>query len=107
MIRTLSPREAEALIAQGGLDVVDVRDPFDWSGGHIAGSRVVPLAELAADPRGALPRDGVLFVCARGIRSLKAAQAAEAAGLERLYSVEGGTIGWAEAGLPLVAGGSP
>jgi rhodanese-related sulfurtransferase len=46
----------------------------------------------------------VVFVCARGIRSLRAAQAAQAAGLERLYSVEGGTIGWSEAGLPLVAG---
>jgi rhodanese-related sulfurtransferase len=51
-----------------------------------------------------LPRDGVVFVCAKGVRSLTAARAAEAVGLQRLYSLEGGTSAWAGAGLPLVAG---
>jgi rhodanese-related sulfurtransferase len=104
MIRTLSPQEAADLIARGDLDVVDVREPREWSSGHLPRARLVPLGELTADPRAALPRDGVIFVCAKGGRSLKAAQAAEAAGLVHLYNLEGGTAGWSGVGLPLVGG---
>jgi rhodanese-related sulfurtransferase len=104
MIRSLTPHEARALIEEGELDVVDVRGPTEWSKGHIPRARSVPLDVVTADPRGALPRDGVVFVCARGIRSATAARAAEAAGLERLYNLEGGTLGWSGAGLPLVPG---
>ena len=43
MVRTLAPREAEALIAAGDLDVIDVRDPRDWASGHVPGARSVPL----------------------------------------------------------------
>ncbi len=106
MIQTITPTEAEALIAQGDVDVVDVRDPRDWSSGHLPRARTVPLAQLTADPRSSLPRDGVVFVCARGVRSLTAAKAAAAVGFERVFSVEGGTLGWSGAGLPLVSEGA-
>lgn len=105
MIRTLAPQDAAALIGQGTLDVVDVRGTAEWSAGHIPQARSVPLDAITAAPRAVLPRDGVIFVCARGVRSLKAAQAAEAAGLRDLYSVEGGTLGWSAAGLGLVSEG--
>jgi len=105
MIRTVTPLEAEALLHQEDLDVVDVRDPRDWAAGHIPRARPLPLGEITANARTALPHDGVLFVCARGVRSLTAAKAAEAIGFERLYSIEGGTLGWSAAGLPLVSEG--
>ena len=104
MVRTLKPQDADALIARADLDVVDVRDAREWSRGHIPRARPVPLAELEKNPRTALPRDGVVFVCARGVRSLTAARIAEAIGLTELYSVDGGTVGWAGAGLPVVQG---
>jgi rhodanese-related sulfurtransferase len=104
MIQPLTPQQAAALIERGELDVVDVRGPSEWSSGHVPHARSVPLAELATDPRGALPRDGVIFICAKGLRSLTAARVAEAAGLRQLYNLEGGTLGWIGAGLPLVAG---
>ncbi|HVP67992.1 MAG TPA: rhodanese-like domain-containing protein [Anaeromyxobacteraceae bacterium] len=105
MIRTVTPLEAEALLSREDLDVVDVRDPRDWAAGHIPRARPLPLAEITADAKSALPRDGVVFVCAKGIRSLTAAKAAEAIGLQRLYSIEGGTLGWGSAGLQLVSEG--
>jgi rhodanese-related sulfurtransferase len=102
MIQVLSPKQAESLIIEGKYDVVDVREPNEWSTGHIANSRLVPLGELRSKPRDVLPRDGVIFVCARGVRSMTAAKIAESVGLSQLYSVDGGTYGWASAGLPLV-----
>ncbi len=102
MIQTLTPRQAQELIAQGDVDVVDVRELNEWHGGHIAGARHVPLAQLRANPMAALPRDGVIFVCAAGVRSETAARVAHSHGLTRLYNLSGGTRGWDKAGLPLV-----
>ena len=102
MIQTLSPQEAETLISRGDFDVIDVREPREWSTGHVPHARLVPLAELKAKPQDALPRGGVIFVCAKGVRSLTAAKVAESVGLTNLFNLEGGTNGWISAGLPLV-----
>lgn len=104
MIHSLSPQEAEPLIAGGNLDVVDVRDARDWSEGHIPHARLVPLDDIKASPRDVLPKDGVIFVCARGVRSLTAAKVAESIGFTDLYNVAGGTDGWVNAGLPVERG---
>jgi rhodanese-related sulfurtransferase len=103
MVESISPQQAAEIIAQQDIDVVDVRDEREFSSGHIPQARPVPLEQLRADPAGALPRDAVIFVCARGVRSLTAAKLAERLGYSKLYSVEGGTSAWAKAGLPLVA----
>jgi phage shock protein E len=84
------------------VDVVDVREVTEWSSGHLPGSRLVPLNSLRANPKTALPRDGIIFVCAAGVRSQTAAKVAEASGLTKIYSLSGGTRGWVNAGLPLV-----
>ena len=102
MINSLDPRQAQELIARGGFDIVDVREPREWSGGHLPGARLVPLDRLKASPKAALPRDGVIFVCAAGVRSQTEAKLAEANGLTNLYNLSGGTRGWVNAGLPLV-----
>ncbi len=104
MVATLSPAEAAEIISSGDADVVDVRDEAEWTSGHIAQARLVPLDQLRADPERALRRDSIIFVCARGVRSLTAAKLAERLGFSKLYNVEGGTVGWAKAGLPLVVG---
>jgi rhodanese-related sulfurtransferase len=102
VIHSLTPHQAKELISQGELDVVDVREVTEWSTGHLPGSRLVPLNNLRANPKTALPRDGIIFVCAAGVRSQTAAKVAEANGLTKLYNLSGGTRGWVNAGLPLV-----
>lgn len=89
-------------MAQGDVEIVDVRDSREWSGGHLPGARHVPLERLRAAPEAALTRDNVLFVCAAGMRSQTAARLAEARGLTKVYNLTGGTRGWASAGLPLI-----
>lgn len=101
MVHTLEPLEARDLLAREDLDLVDVRDPHEWSDGHLPGARNVPLDRLRTDPRAHLPRDRVLLVCARGARSLTAAAAAESAGVREVYSLTGGTLAWRAAGLPI------
>jgi rhodanese-related sulfurtransferase len=102
MVHSITPRQAHELMVQGDIDVVDVRELHEWHCGHIAGARHVPLGQLRANPKAALVRDGIIFVCAAGIRSETAARLAHTHGLTRVYNLIGGTRGWDKAGLPLV-----
>ncbi len=102
MIQTTTAQQAHELISRGEVEVIDVRDPGEWSGGHIPGARLVPLEQLRAAPKASLPRDGVLFVCAAGVRSQTAARIAAAQGLTKIYNLSTGTRGWVNAGFPLV-----
>jgi rhodanese-related sulfurtransferase/transcriptional regulator with XRE-family HTH domain len=101
MVKTVGPREAEALIAAGEIDVIDVREPSEWDTGHVPGARNVPLDQVKKNARGTVNGDRALFICARGARSLTAAETAERAGIQEIYSLDGGTLGWESAGLPL------
>ncbi len=92
----------DRLVAEGGVEVVDVREPDEWAQGHLPGARHVPLAAVRADPTKAAPNDGVIFVCAKGGRSATAAQLVASIGRQRVYSLDGGTSGWIAAGRPVV-----
>lgn len=102
MVQSIGPTEAQALIARGEIDIVDVREPNEWSTGHLPGARHVPLAQLRRSPKVALARDGVMFVCAAGVRSESAAKVALQHGYANVYSLVGGTRGWVAAGFQLV-----
>jgi rhodanese-related sulfurtransferase len=80
----------------------DVRDVPEWLSGHMAAARHVSLTRLRTGAKALLPRDNVIFVCAAGQRSNMAAQLAIAAGLTKVYNLEGGTRAWAKAGFELV-----
>ncbi len=102
MIQSLTANQAHELISRGGIEIIDVRDPSEWSAGHLPGARLVPLDQLRRSPAAALPRDGVLFVCAAGIRSQAAARIAASHGFKAVYNLSSGTRGWVKAGFALV-----
>lgn len=89
------------MIAAGDVRVVDVREPNEYAEGHIPGVTLVPLNTLLGRPQQYLTRDNILFVCAMGARSALACEMAAAIGLEQVFNLEGGTVGWAKAGLPI------
>jgi rhodanese-related sulfurtransferase len=93
---------ARELVEDGGVLVIDVREPHEWASGHLPGSRHVPLGAFLRDPSSHLEQDNVIFVCAHGMRSQTAAAAAATLGFKKLYSLTGGTVAWAHNGLPLV-----
>jgi rhodanese-related sulfurtransferase len=95
------------LIETGEVDVVDVREPNEWATGILPGARLVPLRQLKASPKTALTRDGVIFVCAAGVRSETAARLALQNGFTRVYNLTGGTKNWVKAGFALVRHAEP
>jgi len=89
-------------MSQDEVDLVDVREPYEWEAGHIEGSRHVPLGELAADR--VETRRRVVFVCRVGGRSAFATQAFRRAGYDA-HNLDGGILAWVERGLPLAPDG--
>lgn len=80
--------------------VIDVREPYEREAGHIDGTRHIELVKLTSEA-GTIDRDRpVIFYCRVGARSLMAAQALRASGLEA-YSMTGGLARWAQEGRPL------
>ncbi len=101
MVKPLSPQQAAERIAQGGVDVIDVREPNGWIDGHVPTARLVPLAQFRQNPKAATSHDGLIFVCAAGVRSETAARLAAQSGFKEVYNLTGGTRAWLKAGLQL------
>lgn len=81
--------------------VVDVREPVEFAGGHLACARLIPLAELERR-LGELPCDQpIVVVCKSGKRSAQGASLLQAKGLKQVSTLEGGLTAWEAAGLKL------
>lgn len=100
-MKFVTPQEAQALLAQGQVELIDVRNPNEFAAGHVPGAKLLPLDQLRVEPKLHLTRDHLLFVCAKGGRSQKAAELAETLGFTDVSSLDGGTEAWAAAGLPI------
>jgi len=93
-----APRAIE--MQREGAQVVDVREPYEYEAGHIAGDRHIPMGALTA-AAASINRDRpVVFVCRVGGRSAMAAQAFRGAGYDA-WSLAGGLVEWQLRGLPL------
>jgi len=91
---------AKDLIEDGRVQLVDVRESYEWEAGRIAGARHIELERLASQA-GSLDRDRpVIFYCRVGARSGMAAQAFRRAGFEA-YSIDGGLTEWDRREHPL------
>ncbi|MGH8701944.1 MAG: MBL fold metallo-hydrolase [Burkholderiales bacterium] len=98
-VQQLAADEVSAML--GASDpplVLDVREPTEYHGplGHIPGSLLVPLRELAGraaelDPH----RDRrIVAVCRSGVRSTTAAAILYGLGFERVYNLKDGMVDW-------------
>jgi len=89
------------------LVVVDVREPFEWDEGHIAGAVPLPMGE-AVRRAAELPADRPKAVlCGGGLRSSTVISALSRQGMSGWYNVSGGMTAWLKAGYPAVPSGGP
>lgn len=95
--------QATQLINQGKAVVVDVREPAEFSAGHLRDAKNIPLGELP-NRLGELDKfksKTAIAVCQTGARSARAAAQLKKAGFGAAFSLEGGVAAWQAQGLPL------
>ena len=78
-----------------GLQVIDVREPWEWEIARIEGSRLLPLGQLPGRLAELDTHAEIVTVCHKGQRSLQAQQLLQGAGF-RARSLAGGIDAWAE-----------
>jgi rhodanese-related sulfurtransferase len=94
--------ELDALLVQGAIRVLDVREDSEFRRGHLPGAVHIPAKRLP-DRIGTLKRDKpYAVICASGSRSRGATAYLLDHGFEGAVSVSGGTGAWARSGRPLV-----
>lgn len=93
--------ELADLIQSGSVQVLDVREDWEFRRGRVPGAVSVPLGRLTAQAA-SLPRDKPMAViCESGSRSLAATDYLLGQGFEGAVSVRGGTGAWSRTRRPL------
>ena len=96
----LDPERVKELLDGGEIELVDVREQYEWDAGRIAGSRHIELERVAARAD-ELPRDRpIVFQCRLGARSALVTEAFRASGWDA-YNLSGGLTAWVDRGLPI------
>jgi len=84
-------QEDYALLMKGGAQIIDVRTPGEYAGGHIKGSVNIPLDTLRTSLTKIKKNKPVITCCASGMRSLSAKSLLAANGFTEVYNGGGWT----------------
>ena len=96
-IRSISPLELAQRLARGDdIDLVDVREEFEWEIARIPGARLVPLAHISRDIDSFGAKRETVLYCKTGARSLQAARQLASAGVGNIVNLTGGIVRWRE-----------
>ncbi len=97
----ITVHEAKEMIERGDVQLIDTRNPDEHATGHAPGAKLIPHMSVPARIHELDPNKDILFICKSGYRSALACEFAAAAGLTRLFNVEGGHDAWEAAGYPM------
>lgn len=98
---TIAPTALHALARTTPVRLIDVRTPREFARGHARGAENLPASRLDATAFG--PEEPVYLICRGGTRAAEVCEdLARSSPAARAVVVEGGTLAWEAAGLPVV-----
>lgn len=108
-IENLRPAELVAELNEGGVLLLDVREPAETVTGTIGGCVLAArgVLEFHADPTSPVHRDEfvlgrrVIVYSSAGLRSALAAHSLQQLGYSDVAHLQGGLTAWTDAGFPL------
>ncbi|MEC0684052.1 rhodanese-like domain-containing protein [Bacillus haynesii] len=92
IMKTLTEEEFRAGYRTAQL--IDVREPNEYEGGHILGARNIPLSQLKQRKSEIRPDKPVYLYCQNNVRSGRAAQTLRKHGCKEIYNLKGGFKKW-------------
>jgi rhodanese-related sulfurtransferase len=101
---SIDAREAISLVAAGEVWLLDVREPFEWSDGHVPEAHHIPMGDLGLR-QDELPDDGtpIAVICHVGGRSRMVTDSLVRADYAAI-DVAGGMVAWQASGGNVVTG---
>ncbi|MEO7368743.1 MAG: molybdopterin-synthase adenylyltransferase MoeB [Gemmatimonadaceae bacterium] len=85
---------AERMKSGDDIQLIDVREEWEWQISRLPGARLIPLGQLSSQI-GSIDRTReTVIYCKSGIRSMHAAYEMEDAGFKRLANLTGGILAW-------------
>lgn len=102
-IEEITPQEAFAELDEGGVKLIDTREPYEYEESHIEDSELIPVGVIA-DRIAASVADKdqrIILQCRSGARSLTAALTLADLGYTNLANLTGGILEWEAQGLPV------
>ena len=93
--KTITAKEAKAMLDEGGVTLVDVRTQEEYDEAHIPGALLVPNETIGNEPPKLLPDKSarLLVYCRSGVRSRQASEKLASLGYEQVHNM-GGIIDW-------------
>jgi len=85
IMKTLTEEEFRAGYRKAQL--IDVREPNEYEGGHILGARNIPLSQLKQRKSEIRPDKPVYLYCQNNVRSGRAAQTLRKHGCKEIYNL--------------------
>ena len=98
-VRTMEPGELQSLRAEREIQVVDVRNPDEWSRGHLPGAIHIPLAALPDRIDELDKTKPVVLHCQGGGRAAIATSLLQSRGMPDVTTMIGGFERWVAEGL--------
>ena len=103
-ISDIEPADLAKRIERGDdLQLIDVREEWEWQIARLPGARLIPLGQLSSQIETLdRSREAVIY-CKSGVRSMHAAYELEDAGFTKLANLSGGILRWSRDVDPTVA----
>jgi rhodanese-related sulfurtransferase len=101
-VPSVTVTELKELIS-GGAAVVDVRESFEWTSGHVGGAHHVPMGTVPVRVDELAPSAPVYVICESGARSWQVAAFLSRHGITA-YNVDGGMSAWRANRFPMETG---
>jgi len=93
----ISPQEVESRLREGGIVLIDVREPEEAAIARIDKSILIPMQSVPAELQkleGMADETDLAILCHHGVRSLNVAAWLRQRGIENCFSVAGGIDRW-------------
>jgi len=85
---------AERLRRGDDVDVIDVREEYEWEIAHIEGTRLLPFADVPAALATLDSARDIVALCKNGARSAAAISHLQTVGFRRVWNLRGGIDAW-------------
>src|SRR5438270_5189470 len=82
--------------AREAIELVDVREPFEYEIARIDGAQLIPLGEIANRADELQRGQQIVVHCHSGTRSAQAVRLLQQRGFSNIYNLEGGIDAWSE-----------